>query len=44
MKGAMVVASGTKSGTLYKNAGCSNIDIVAEGVSGSCMWTTNIDT
>ena len=31
VKGAMVVARGTKSGTLYTNAGCINMVAVAEG-------------
>ena len=30
MKGAMVVACGTKSGTLYTTAGCMNIVVVVE--------------
>ena len=38
MKGAMVVAHGTKSGTLYTTAGCINMGAVAEGASGSCLW------
>ena len=38
MKGAMVVARGTKSGTLYTTARCINMDDIAEGASGSCMW------
>ena len=38
VKGAMVVARGTKSGTLYTTAGCINMDVVAEGASGSCLW------
>ena len=38
MKGAMVVARGTKSGTLYTTAGCINMVVVAEGASGSCLW------
>ena len=38
MKGAMVVARGTKSGTLYTTAGCINMAAVAEGASGSCLW------
>ena len=38
VKGAMVVARGTKSGTLYTTAGCINMVVVAEGVSGSCLW------
>ena len=38
MKGAMVVARGTKSGTLYTTARCINMAAVAEGASGSCLW------
>ena len=38
MKGAMVVARGTKCGTLYTTAGCINMVVVAEGASGSCLW------
>ena len=38
VKGALVVARGTKSGTLYTTAGCINMAIVAEGASGSCLW------
>ena len=38
MKGAMVVARGTKSGTLYTTARCINMVAVAEGASGSCLW------
>ena len=38
MKGAMVVAHGTKYGTLYTTAGCINMDAVAEGASDSCLW------
>ena len=38
MKGAMVVARGTKSGTLYTTAGCINMAVVAEGTSSSCLW------
>ena len=38
MKGAMVVARGTKSGTLYTTAGCINMAVVAEGDFGSCLW------
>ena len=38
MKGARVVAHGTKSGTLYTTAGCINMAIVAEGASDSCLW------
>ena len=38
MKSDMVVARGTKSGTLYTTAGCINMTAVAEGASGSCMW------
>ena len=38
MKGAMVVARGTKSGTFYTTVGCINMAAVAEGASGSCVW------
>ncbi|PHU15676.1 hypothetical protein BC332_16881 [Capsicum chinense] len=38
VKGDMVVARGTKFGTLYTTAGCINMDVVAEGASGSCLW------
>ena len=38
VKGAMVVARDTKSGTLYTIAGCINMAAVAEGASGSCLW------
>ena len=38
VKGATVVARGTKSGTLYTTAGCINMAAVAEGASGACLW------
>ena len=38
MKGAMMVACGTKSGTLYTTAGCLNIASVAESASNSSLW------
>ena len=38
MKGDIIVARGTKSGTLYTNAGCINMVVVAEGASDSCLW------
>ena len=38
MKGAMVVARGTKYGTFYTNARCINMVVVAEGVFDSCLW------
>ena len=38
MKGDIIVARGTKSGTLYTTAGCINMAAVAEGASGSCLW------
>ena len=38
VKGAMVVARGTKSGTLHTTAGCIKMVVVAEGASGSCLW------
>ena len=37
-KRSMVVARGTKSGTLYTSVGCINMAAVAEGASGSCLW------
>ncbi|TMW80639.1 hypothetical protein EJD97_017495, partial [Solanum chilense] len=37
VKCAMVVARGTKSGTLYTTAGCINMAAIAEGASGSCL-------
>ena len=42
MKGAMVVARGTKSGTLYTTAGFINMAVVAEGASGSCLWHSRL--
>ena len=38
MKGDIIVARGTKSGTLYTTAWCINMAVVAEGASGSCLW------
>ena len=38
VKGAMVVARGTKYGTLYTTAGCINMVVLAEGASSSCLW------
>ena len=38
VKGAMVVARGTESGTLYNTAGCINMAAIAESDSGSCLW------
>ena len=38
VKGSMVVAHDTKSGTLYTTIGCINMAIVVECASGSCMW------
>ena len=38
MKGAIVVARGTKSGTLYTTAGCMNMVDVAESASNSSLW------
>ena len=38
VKGDMVVARGTKFGTLYTTAGCINMAAVVEDVSGSCLW------
>ena len=37
MKGATVVARGSKSGTLYTIAGCMNIAAVAESASNSSL-------
>ena len=37
VKGAMVVARGTKSGTLYTTVGCVNIVVVAESASNSSL-------
>ena len=42
MKGAMVVARGTKSRTLYTTAGCINMAVVDEGASGSCLWNNRL--
>ena len=38
MKGAMVVARGIKSGTLYTTAGCMNMVAIAESASNSSLW------
>ena len=38
MKGAIVVACVTNSGTLYTTAGCINKAGVPEDASGSCLW------
>ena len=37
MKGATVVARGSKSGTLYTTAGCMNIAVVALSASNSSL-------
>ena len=37
LEGAMVVARGTKSETLYTTAGCMNIAVVAESASNSSL-------
>ena len=37
MKGAMVVALGTESGTLYTTEVCINMVVVTEGASCSCL-------
>ena len=42
MKGAMVVACGTKSGILYTIAGCMNIAAVAESASNSSLWHSKL--
>ena len=43
VNGAMVVACGTKSGTMYSTTWCINMAVVAKGASGSCLaqqtWT-----
>ena len=38
MKGATIVARGTKSRTLYTIAGCMNITAIAESASNSSLW------
>ena len=38
VNGALVVARGTKSGTLYTTAGCINIVVVIESASNSSLW------
>ena len=38
VNGSLVVAHGTKCGTLYTTAGYINMVVVAECVSGSCLW------
>ena len=38
VKGAMVVARGTKSGTLYTTAECINMTAAAESASNSSLW------
>ena len=38
MKGATVVARGSKFGTLYTTAGCMNIVAVTESASNSSLW------
>ena len=42
MKGAKVVARGTKFRTLDTTAGCINMVDVAEGASDSCMWNNKL--
>ena len=42
MKGAIVVACVTNSGTLYTTAGCINKAGVPEGASGSCLWHNRV--
>ena len=37
MKGAVVVARDTKSGTLYTTVGCMNIAAIAESASNSSL-------
>ena len=43
MKGATVVARGSKSGTLYTTAGCMNIAAVAESASNSSLWHNRLE-
>ncbi|KAF3634927.1 putative disease resistance RPP13-like protein 3-like isoform X1 [Capsicum annuum] len=38
VRGAMVVARGTRIGTLYTTVGCINMVVVAEGAFDSCLW------
>lgn len=38
IKGAMVVARGTKAGTLYTTTGCINAVVDAESTSASSLW------
>ena len=38
VKGAMVVARGTKSGTLYTTAECINMTFAAKSASNSSLW------
>ena len=38
VKDSIVVARGAKSGTLYTIAECINMDDVAEGAFGPCIW------
>ena len=42
VKGAIVVARGTKSGTLYTTAGCMNRVVVAESASNSSIWNNRL--
>ena len=44
VKGAMVVARGTKSGTLYTTAGCINMAVVLKVLPVHVCGTTNLDT
>ena len=37
VKGAMVVACGTKFGTLYTTTGCKNMTVIAESASNSSL-------
>ena len=43
MKGATVVARGSKSGTLYTTAGCMNIAAVAESASNSSLQHNRLE-
>ena len=42
MKGAKVVARGTKFRTLDTTAGCINMAVVDEGASCSCLWNNRL--
>ena len=42
LKGAMVVARGTKSGNLYTTAGYMNMVVVAKSASNSSLWKNRL--